>query len=94
MKLVAWNCRGLGNRPAIRGLLDLQKSEGADNLFLSETKLDKRRMEFFRWRLGLPNMLVQKGEGKGGNCCVLVERNQCIIAGIVAILYRRGCEGG
>jgi exonuclease III len=58
MKIVAWNCRGLGNRPAVRGLLELQKSEGADILFPSETKLDKRRMEKFRWQLGLTNMLV------------------------------------
>jgi hypothetical protein len=23
MKIVTWNCRGLDNRPAVRGLLDL-----------------------------------------------------------------------
>ena len=44
MKLVAWNWRGLGNRLAVRGLLDLQKSEGVDNLFLSEIKLKESRM--------------------------------------------------
>ena len=45
MKLVAWNCRGLGNRPAVRSLLELQKTEDADILFLSETKMDRRRIE-------------------------------------------------
>ena len=65
MKIVAWNCRGLGNRPAVRGLLGMQKSEGADILFLSETKLDERRMQKFRWMLGLPNMIVKDCEGKG-----------------------------
>jgi exonuclease III len=59
MKIVAWNCRGLGNRPAVRGLLECQKTEEADILFLSETKLDKRRMERFRWLLGLSNMVVR-----------------------------------
>jgi exonuclease III len=76
MKLVAWNYRGLGNRPTVRGLLDLQKSEGADILFLSEIKLDKRRIEHFRWRLGLTNMLDQKGDEKRG----------------VVVFWRRGID--
>lgn len=66
MKLVGWNCRGMGNRPAVRGLLDLQKSEGMDVLFLSETKLDTRRMQRFRWMLGLTGMVVKDCVGKGG----------------------------
>jgi hypothetical protein len=66
MKIVAWNCRVLGNRPTVRGLLGLQKSEGVDILFLLETKLDKLMMVRFQWMLGLPNTLVQKGDGKGG----------------------------
>ena len=74
MKIVAWNCRGLGNRPAVRGLLGMQKSEGADILFLSETKLDERRMQKFRWMLGLPNMIVKDCEGKGGGIAVLWRR--------------------
>ena len=64
MKIIALNCWGLGNRSTIRGLLELQKSEGADILFLSEIKLDKRMMERFRWMLGLTNMLVREGEGQ------------------------------
>lgn len=53
MKIIAWNCRGLGNRPAVRGLLEIQRKEDPDILFLSETKLDKKRMEKFRVMLGL-----------------------------------------
>jgi exonuclease III len=76
MKIVAWNCRGLDNRPAVRGLMDLQKSEAADILFLSEMKLDRRMMERFRWMLGLPNMVVKDAVGKGG----------------MAVLWRRGID--
>ena len=71
MKIMAWNCRGLGNLPAVRGLLDLQKAEGVDILFLSETKLDKQRMERFKWMLGLGNMVVRSCVGKIGGIVVL-----------------------
>jgi exonuclease III len=74
MKIVAWNCRGLGNRSAVRGLLDLQKSEGADILFFSETKLDRQRMEMFRWMVGLANMVVKDADGKGGGMAVFWRR--------------------
>ena len=66
MKLVAWNGRGLGNRSAVRGLQDVKKREDPDVLFISETKLDERRMEKFRWLLGMPNMVVCNCDGKSG----------------------------
>lgn len=66
MKVVTWNCRGLGNGPTVKGLLDVQKKEAPDVLFLSETKLDQKRMEWFRWKLGLTNMVVKKSEGRSG----------------------------
>jgi hypothetical protein len=71
MKLMAWNCRGLGNSPAVRGLLRCQKSVDADILFLSETKMDERRMEKMKFKLGMGNMVVVDSEGKGGEllCC-------------------------
>jgi exonuclease III len=45
MKVIAWNCRGLGNDRAVRGLLNVQKEEDPDILFLSETKMDERKIK-------------------------------------------------
>eukprot|EP00253_Pinus_taeda_P003590 PITA_03590 len=39
MKLVSWNCRGLGNPAKIESVKDLLKSEPADILLLQETKI-------------------------------------------------------
>lgn len=66
MKIIVWNCRGLGNGPAVRGLLNLQKEKDPDILFLSETKMDRNRIQGFRWKLGMTNMVVKDCEGKSG----------------------------
>lgn len=66
MRLVSWNCRGLGNGPAVRGLLDIQKREAPDILFLSETKHEGKWMEWFRWKLEMPNMVAKSSVGNSG----------------------------
>ena len=71
MKLLFWNCRGLGNPRAVRGLLRCQGAEGADVLFLSETKLDERGMMVFKKKLSLAHSEVVDCEGKGGGLAVL-----------------------
>ena len=40
MKLVSWNCRGLGNPSRIEAVRDLLKSEPSDVLMLQETKIE------------------------------------------------------
>jgi exonuclease III len=49
MKLAVWNCRGLGNTSAVRGILKFQKSKRVDVLLLLETKLDEKRMTRWWW---------------------------------------------
>ena len=70
MKIIAWNYRGLGNAPAVRGLLRCQKSEVGDILFLSETKMNEKWMEVMRKKLGMARMEVVDCEGRG-DCCVV-----------------------
>ena len=70
MKIIAWNCRGLGNSLAIRSLLNLQRKENPDILFLSETKMDERRIESLRCRLGLTNLVVKDYKGKSGGLAI------------------------
>jgi len=56
----------LGNALAVCGLLDLQKYESSDILFLSETKMDWNRIERFRWILNMPNLIVKDCKGLSG----------------------------
>ena len=63
MRIIAWYCRGLGNSTAVRGLLNVQKEEDPDVLFLFETKMDEKRIKGLGWRLGLTNMVVKKCDG-------------------------------
>ncbi|KAJ1283965.1 hypothetical protein BS78_03G168000 [Paspalum vaginatum] len=75
MRITAWNCRGLGNASAVRGLLDLQKHEFPDILFLSETKMDRERIERFRWILQMPNVVVKDYVGYKGGIALFWKRD-------------------
>jgi exonuclease III len=54
----------LGNASAVRGFSWCQKAEEVDILFLSETKLDEKRMQVFMKKLGMMNLEVVDCEGK------------------------------
>jgi len=40
MRIVSWNCRGLGTQPKIEAVKDLMKIEPSDILLLQETKIE------------------------------------------------------
>ena len=64
MKIISWNCRGLGNGPTVRSLLEMGRAEDPDILFLCETSMTEKELDRFRWLLGLTHMCSWKGEGR------------------------------
>jgi exonuclease III len=66
MRILAFNSRGAGNGPAVRGILDIQEKEEPDLLFLSETKMVKEKIEWMKWKMGMPNMIVNDCSGQSG----------------------------
>ena len=44
MKLLAWNCRGLGRRRAVQELVDIVQAQNLMIVFLSKTWSDKESM--------------------------------------------------
>jgi electron transfer flavoprotein alpha subunit len=52
MKILYWNCRGLGRLETVQELMRLIKVHQPKFLFLSETRQNKNVVEGLRWRLG------------------------------------------
>lgn len=66
MRIISWNCKGLGNPFAVRSLHHLVKSQGPRVLFLMETKLNVSSMERFRVTLGFNSVFVVPSAGSSG----------------------------
>ena len=66
MRILGLNCRGLGNDPAVRSLLDIQRRSNPDVLFLSETHLDDYPAECLRRRLKMDFKIVNASNGRSG----------------------------
>ncbi|GLU21100.1 hypothetical protein SLE2022_372630 [Rubroshorea leprosula] len=73
MSLLCWNCRGLGNPRAVHSLIELVRRKKPTVVFLSETRLDKRRMEGVRRRLGFKNCFTVDRVGTGGGLAMLCQ---------------------
>lgn len=78
MKILAWNCRGLASLRAVRALLEVQKREKPDILFLSETHLGKAKAENLRRRLGCDKFIIHKSDGRSGGLLLLWKKEVVI----------------
>lgn len=65
MKILSWNCRGLGQPRTVQELVCLVSTHRPSIIFLSETRQNKERASNLRWRLGLKNCMLHDGCGKG-----------------------------
>ena len=71
MKIFSLNCRGLGNPETVSELHRIVKREDPSIVFLMETRLDLRNLEFLRVRLGLSGCLGVDRHGLGGGLALL-----------------------
>ena len=71
MNIISWNCRGLGNLQAVLVLHNLVKTQEPKILFLMETKLDVRRMEFVRIKLRFKHCFTVPSLGRSGGLALL-----------------------
>jgi exonuclease III len=56
MKILSWNCRGLGSPTTVRTLSRLIRIENPQIVFLMETRLKAIEVENVRSRLGFKNV--------------------------------------
>ena len=74
MKLLSWNCQGLGNPWTVRSLQKLLKDQGPTVCFLMETRLDRKGFNKRCKDLPLPNKFIVKKPDGGGGLALLWKR--------------------
>ncbi|KAK2376763.1 hypothetical protein QL285_077521 [Trifolium repens] len=65
MKIISWNCRGLGNPSAVRALLRLIRIENPQVVFLMETRLKEDEMERIKFKCGFNSGISVACTGSG-----------------------------
>jgi exonuclease III/ribonuclease HI len=65
MKILSWNCRGLGSPRAVRALLRLTRVENPQIVFLMETRLKVFEMDAIRNKMGFHHCLSVDCRGSG-----------------------------
>ncbi|KAL9669520.1 hypothetical protein QQ045_007067 [Rhodiola kirilowii] len=66
MKILTWNCRGLGHPRIVRELAEMVRIHRPVVVGLQETKIDDGRLEAIRRRLGLKNGVQVSRQGVAG----------------------------
>ena len=66
MSFIAWNYLGLGNLRTVHELTIMVRQKDPLVLFLSETKLEDKRLEVLRCKLNFAGKLVVSSWGRSG----------------------------
>ncbi|XP_059436330.1 uncharacterized protein LOC132169290 [Corylus avellana] len=71
MRAISWNCRRLGNPETVRDLCHMVKEKKPLLVFLMETKMNAKKMEFVRIKLKFDNMFAVDSVGRSGGLALL-----------------------
>ena len=71
MSLLSVNCRGLGNPQIVRELHNLVKQEGPKVVFLLETRLEAKNVEFLWKMVDMHGAIGVERTGMGGGLALL-----------------------
>nr|POE55621.1 hypothetical protein CFP56_77036 [Quercus suber] len=71
MKLLAWNCKGLGNQLAIQELVDIVQAQDPMVVFLSETLSNREQMVRIKEKLEFDDLFIVPNDGRGGGLALL-----------------------
>ena len=65
MKLLSWNCRGIGQPRTVQEMMHLMQVHHPSVVFIFETRQNSTKVHKVRMRLGLKHCLLHDGKGKG-----------------------------
>ena len=71
MKILSWNCQGLGNLWTVRNLHKIVKEQAPSICFLMETRLDREGINYWCKELPYKNMFVVKKPGLCGRLALM-----------------------
>jgi hypothetical protein len=70
MRILSWNCRGVGRTPTVRALKALIRSEGPDIVFVVETKSSSPKLEKVKSSMGFASLFCVDAIGKAGGLAI------------------------
>ena len=71
MRMLSWNCQGLGNPWTVRSLRKIVRDQAPMVCFLMETRLDKEGFEIHCKDIPFKNKLIVKKSNTGGGLALL-----------------------